>query len=516
MSHHYSGPDYGFPYGDARLDLTDLYAFPHPERAGKSILIMNVHPSLGVNPSVPTPDEPFAPGAIYEIKIDTDGDAIANIAYRVQFSSTEIGMQTAVLRRVEGSEAAETSDTGDVVLENAPVSVALKALVTESGDYRFFAGWRSDPFFFDTLGALKEFQFSGNDFFANADVCSIVLEVPDAALGTGKIGLWHRTLDKVDGKWVQADRGALPSQSIFLTGDQKGAYLLGDPASDARFLPVFAHSLEHTGGYVPQEARNVAATLLPDLLFYEPGRPAAYPNNGRTLTDDVMDVFISIVTQERVTRDNVGPHHDFMAAFPYLGPPHKARPAAQLTKVQDHEVGDTSPPAAAITMSFELVVIPVSDVNRAKQFYQNLGWSCDLDFSDGIDYQVVQFTPPGSRSSIIFGSHVTGAVPGSVQGLHLVVSDIEAARRTLVQRGIAVSGVFHDEGGVFHHTDFHHLTSGPYPQRKSYASYASFSDPDGNSWVLQEVTARLPPRDRADETHFTTQVIAEVHREMGV
>jgi predicted enzyme related to lactoylglutathione lyase len=338
----------------------------------------------------------------------------------------------------------------------------------------------------------------------------------DTALGTGKLGLWHRTLDKVDGKWDQADRGALPSQSIFLTGDQKGAYLLGDPATDARFLPVFAHSLEDTGGYVPHEARKVAATLLPDILSYEPGRPAAYPKSGRTLTDDVMDAFISMVTNGRVNRDNVGPHRDIMAAFPFLGPPHQTRPAAQLANVQDHQVGDAAPPAAVFNMSFELVVIPVSDVDRAKQFYGTLGWSCDLDFSDGTEYRVVQFTPPGSGSSVIFGTNVTGAVPGSVQGLHLVVSDIEAARRTLVERGIAVTGVFHDEGGVFHHTSLHNLTSGPYPERKSYASYASFNDPDGNSWVLQEVTARLPPRDKADEIHFTTQVIAEMHREMGV
>ncbi len=325
MSHHYSGPDYGFPHGDARLDLTDLYAFPKPGDFSKSILIMNVHPSAGVNPVGPTTDEPFATDAVYELKIDTDSDAVADIAYRIRFSSSADGAQTAALRRVEGEQAAGTGDDGQTIIEAAPVSTGRDAQVTEAGDYRFFAGWRSDSFFFDTMGALNNMQFTGDDFFAEADVCSIVLEVPNSALGTGKIGLWHRTVDGTGGKWVQADRGALPSQSVFLTGERKREYLAGEPADDARFVPVFAHSLEHTGGYSSEEATLVAATLLPDILSYDPTRPASYPDNGRALTDDVMDRFLSILTNGKVTRDNVGPHNDLLASFPYLGAPHKAR-----------------------------------------------------------------------------------------------------------------------------------------------------------------------------------------------
>jgi Domain of unknown function (DUF4331) len=326
MSHHYSGPDYSFPHGDARLDLTDLYAFPKPGDAGKSILIMNVHPSVGVNPPGPTTADPFAPGAVYELKIDTDGDAIADIAYRVLFSHSESGAQTATLRRVEGEQAAGTGDSGQTIIEGAPVSTGHEARVTEAGEYRFFAGWRSDPFFFDTLGALNNLQFTGADFFAEADVCSIVLEVPNTALGPKpkRIGLWHRTVDGAGGKWVQADRGAQPSQSVFLTGEEKGAYLAGEPVDDARFVAVFAHSLEHLGGYTLEEATRVAGTLLPDILSYDPTRPASYPDNGRTLSDDVSDVFISIITNGKVTRDNVGPHKDLLASFPYVGPPHKA------------------------------------------------------------------------------------------------------------------------------------------------------------------------------------------------
>src|SRR4029077_12527647 len=269
MSHHYSGPDFGFPNGDARLDFTDLYAFPKPGDAGKSILIMNVHPSASVNPPGPTTGDPFAPEALYELKIDTDGDAVANIAYRVRFSASAGDKLIATLRLVEGTQAAGTGDGGQAIVERAPVSTGREARVTEAGDYRFFAGWRSDPFFFDTMGALNNLQFTGDDFFAEKDVCSIALEVPNSALGSGKMGLWHRTVDGTGGKWVQADRGALASQSLFLSGGEEGAYQAGQPADDARFIPVFAHSLEHTGGYMPEEARRAAGILLPDILPYD-------------------------------------------------------------------------------------------------------------------------------------------------------------------------------------------------------------------------------------------------------
>jgi hypothetical protein len=324
MSHHYSGPDYGFPHGDARLDLTDLYAFPTPGDAGKSIFVMNVHPSVGVNPPGPTTDVPFATEAVYEIKIDTDADLIADIAYRVRFTADKNGAQTASLRRVEGEQAAGIGDDGQTIVEGAPVSSAREALVTENGDYRFFAGWRSDPFFFDTMGALNNLQFTGEDFFTDKDVCSIVLEIPNSALGSGKMGLWHRTVDGASGKWVQADRGALASQSVFLPGAEKAAYQAGRPSDDAHFIAVFAHSLEHTGGYTPEAARRAAGILLPDILPYDPSKPASYPANGRKLTDDAIDVFLPILTNGKVTGDNVRHHTDLLDSFPYVGAPHKA------------------------------------------------------------------------------------------------------------------------------------------------------------------------------------------------
>jgi Domain of unknown function (DUF4331) len=322
MSHHYSGPDFGFPHGDARLDLTDLYAFPKPGDPRKSILIMNVHPSAAVNPPGPTTAEPFAPEALYEFKIDTDGDAVADIAYRVRFSSSQDGAQTATLRRVVGAQAAGMGDSGQVIIEGAPVSTGSEARITEAGDHRLFAGWRSDPFFFDVQGARNGLQFTGDDFLADKDVCSIVLEVPNSVLGLKRLGLWARTLDGAHGKWVQADRGALPAQAVFLVGAERDAYLAGDPADDGRFVPIFAHALEHAGDYAPDEARRVAGTLLPEMLSYDPTRPARFPDSGRTLTDDAGDAFLAILTNGKVTEDKVDAHGDLLAEFPYLGPPH--------------------------------------------------------------------------------------------------------------------------------------------------------------------------------------------------
>ena len=145
-------------------------------------------------------------------------------------------------------------------------------------------------------------------------------------------------------------------------------------------------------------------------------------------------------------------------------------------------------------MRLEVVVLPVSDVDRAKEFYERLGWRLDADVVNGDDFRVIQLTPPGSPCSIIFGTGITTAAPGSADGLYLVVDDIEAARTELSEHGVQVSEVFHDAGGVFHHAWTTARLPGPDPDRTSYASFASFSDPDGNGWMLQEVTTRLPGR----------------------
>jgi len=150
-----SGPNFGFPHGDARLDFTDLYAFPKPGDAGKSILIMNMHPSFGVTPPGPTTDEPFASEAIYELKIDTDGDAVADIAYRVRFSPYEGGKQTATLRRVEGLKAIGAGDGGQTIIEAAPVSTGPEARVTEAV-LPLFCRVAQRSFYFDVEGALNK------------------------------------------------------------------------------------------------------------------------------------------------------------------------------------------------------------------------------------------------------------------------------------------------------------------------------------------------------------------------
>ena len=173
--------------------------------------------------------------------------------------------------------------------------------------------------------------------------------------------------------------------------------------------------------------------------------------------------------------------------------------------------------ATTPAMKLEVVVIPVSDVDRAKAFYAKLGWRLDADFGDGKDYRVIQFTPPGSGASVIFGKNVTAAAPGSAQGLYLVVSDVEAARQALRDRGVDVSEVFHAAAGVFtgKHEPFllgRDRISGPDPEHRTYQSYASFSDPDGNGWLFQEVTARAPGRIEGDTTFSSSSDIASALR----
>lgn len=170
------------------------------------------------------------------------------------------------------------------------------------------------------------------------------------------------------------------------------------------------------------------------------------------------------------------------------------------------EISDAEP----INMSFELIVIPVSDIDRAKRFYAALGWRLDLDFKGVDDYRVIQFTPPGSGCSIIFGDNVTAAAPGSSQGLYLIVSDIKAVRDELIRRGIGVSEPFHDTGGVFHHADGKGVADGLNPQRHSYATYASFNDPDGNGWLLQEISARLSADIKPDDPRFTPEILKAI------
>ena len=166
-------------------------------------------------------------------------------------------------------------------------------------------------------------------------------------------------------------------------------------------------------------------------------------------------------------------------------------------------------------MKFEIVVIPVSDVDRAKEFYVRLGWRLDADYDNGKDFRVIQFTPPGSGCSVIFGKNVTAAAPGSTQGLYLIVSDIEAARAELVSHGVEASEVFHEgaPGARFSLDGTNGRLSGPAPDDASYGSFVSFRDPDGNGWLFQEITTRLPGRvDQAATSFASASDLADAMR----
>ena len=173
---------------------------------------------------------------------------------------------------------------------------------------------------------------------------------------------------------------------------------------------------------------------------------------------------------------------------------------------------------AKVDTKLEIVVIPVSDIDRAKEFYTKLGWRLDADYDNGSDFRVIQFTPPGSGCSVIFGRNVTGAAPGSAQGLYLIVSDIAVARKEFISRGVEISEVFHNDG-VYAGPDKPYLfgrlrVTGPDPEHRSYRTFASFNDPDGNGWLLQEITTRLPGRIDSAATSFasTTDLASALRR----
>jgi catechol 2,3-dioxygenase-like lactoylglutathione lyase family enzyme len=180
-----------------------------------------------------------------------------------------------------------------------------------------------------------------------------------------------------------------------------------------------------------------------------------------------------------------------------------------------------TPTTRGVDFKLEIVVVPVSDVDRAKAFYSSLGWRLDADFTSGDDWRVIQFTPPSSNASVIFGKNVTPAAPGSSQGLYLIVSNIQAARDELVARGIEVGEIFHGGGEAHTGPDEPYISgsrrlSGPDPARGSYRSFASFRDPDGNGWLLQEITTRLPGRVEADTTFNSTADLASALRRAAV
>ena len=187
-----------------------------------------------------------------------------------------------------------------------------------------------------------------------------------------------------------------------------------------------------------------------------------------------------------------------------------------MSSTQMHSENATqNPKAGMVDLKLEVVVLPVSDVDRAKRFYQRLGWRLDADFTNGDDWRVVQLTPPGSPCSILFGKGLTTAVPGSVQGNFLVVDDLEAARAELIRHDVDASEVFHFAGGL-HVDGTKGRVPGPDPEGHSYRSWASFSDPDGNSWLLQEIKTRLPGRGLSNlDVPTLTELLREAEQQHG-
>jgi hypothetical protein len=299
------------------LNITDLYIFRKPGDERKTILIMNV------NPMPPKLADAFDPTALYEFRIDTNGDAVADIGFRITFSEFEHGKQVATVRRATGTQATSDGNSGEIIIAHAPVAFDENARISESGSYRFFAGIRSDPFFFDLMGFCNNSRFTGNDYFSDKEVFGIVLEVPNAALGEqSKVGIWSRVLWSHHEDWLQVARLGLPLVNIlFNTSQQKDLFNRTEPDKQkALFTDSFVTVLESLG-HSSTQAQKIALVFLPDILQYDYSSEQGF-FNGRKLTDDVVDSVLNLVTGGKVTTDMVGPHTDYFTTFPYLGQPH--------------------------------------------------------------------------------------------------------------------------------------------------------------------------------------------------
>src|SRR6266704_1639519 len=321
MADHLDAPGLTSPMSDPRTDITDVYAFRKPGDSSKSILVLNVNPLALALAAF------FNSEAIYTINVDTDGDAVADRSFRIRFSDVEGGAQTATVHVATGAVAARLNDGGPAVIAGAPASFGSQPHITTRGEYRFFAGLRSDPFFFDLLGFINNLKFTGSDFFADKNVFGIVLEVPNSALGTSPTRLWGRTLLSENGSLVRDDRMARAAiNTVFNHGQDKNIFNSIDPNQDVTattsegptFVQSFASTLTALGGNPA-----LATVLLPDVLNYDFSKSTSYAAlNGRSLQDDVIDISLSLVTGGGLTTDNVGPHTDYLPRFPYLGTPH--------------------------------------------------------------------------------------------------------------------------------------------------------------------------------------------------
>jgi hypothetical protein len=334
MADHLDAPGLTSPAMDARVDITDLYAFQKPGDPGRTVLIFDV------NPLAPTLAQEFRADAVYETLIDTDADAVPNIAFRYRFSPKDGDTQVAHVSRAELDGQVEDGHLHGherPLVEGAKVSFGSDAIVSDGVGHngvKFFAGLRSDPFFFDLLGFLNGLKFTGSDFFADKNVYGIVLEVPNELLGPNpEIGIWVRTLVPMTlqpDHLTQADQMGRPAiNTVFNHGVDKITFNSTQPAdqrsastaANGTFLQEFTSELQALGGYSAAQALAIAEILLPDVLTFDYTNSAGFLN-GRRLQDDVIDIELNLVTNGKVTGDGAGPHTDYISTFPYLGKPH--------------------------------------------------------------------------------------------------------------------------------------------------------------------------------------------------
>jgi hypothetical protein len=334
MSNHFTGLNLGPPLGDQRLDLCDLYAFQSPTDPTRTVLILNANPSA----------DALHPDAIYRLNIDNDKDCLTDIAFSYVFSKPENGRQTANVYMAKGNEARSAEVVGTKIFADVEVSFGTTPNIARSGDYTFFAGSRSDAFFFDYDGIKNLFDTSGGRNFTaphlggkspwtgvdsntEGNVFSTVLELPTSQLGgTPDIRIWGRCSVRREGKLQHVDRAGHPSVSSFFNTDEtKEEYNGSEPVNDRqRWTELFVHLLGHTGNYTREEA--IAAIddhrLLPDMLTFDPTKPAIYPN-GRVFTDDVINYRLAFLSKGDIPPDGLKPHTDILKEFPYLGTPHQ-------------------------------------------------------------------------------------------------------------------------------------------------------------------------------------------------
>ncbi|OBF47869.1 hypothetical protein A5787_10010 [Mycobacterium sp. 852002-50816_SCH5313054-b] len=335
MSNHFTGLSLGPPLGDQRLDLCDLYAFQSPAEPGRTVLILNANPQA----------DALHPDAIYRLAIDNDGDLVNDIAFSYVFSAPRDGTQTVDVFMATGDEARSAEPVGDKVFSGLQVSFGPEPNIATSGDMTFFAGARSDAFFFDFDGIKNLFDTSGGRNFTaphlggespwtgvdsntEANVFSTVLELPTSALGANPdIRIWGRCSLRRGGELLHVDRAGHPSvSSFFNTDDTKEEYNASQPVNDkTRWTDMFVHLMGHTGGYSREEAIAAieAEGTLPDMLTFDPSKPARYPN-GRVFTDDVIDYRLGFLSKGDIPPTGLSPHTDTLTEFPYLGPPHRS------------------------------------------------------------------------------------------------------------------------------------------------------------------------------------------------